>query len=225
MASYKINFARINNCPDANAIFKAMKSFGMPNDAPMGILGCKIVGDGVSADIVFLEQVSIRRLNREELEIEDATVEKATVYPVGIFPARGILETYDGGASGIEEVAAFLAGCLLLPTFIDHIEIDLPATVQKLREKTQRFQLKKLRATEYAHSSYASGPYAPAFLDTPHGEEFLEEYVDYMAAATVQFQMDCGKSTLHLGTKACFRFSVKDDQDKDKVHSILRELL
>lgn len=225
MASYKINFARIHNCPDVETLSSALESFGLPENEPSGVLHCKNSDVGVFADIVLLESLAVKQLDREKQEVVETSVEKATVYPIGIFPKRGLVEIYDGGAAGIEDVGMFLAGGLGIPTVLEPIEIDLNSAIETLREKTHHFQLKKLRASEYAHNSYASGPYTPAFLDTEHGKEFLEEYAETMAAATVRFQMDCGKASLHLGTKACFRFTVKDEQDKPKMHPLLRELL
>lgn len=227
MASFKINIGRIRNCPTAEIIAKALQDVGLPEDEPAGVLECLAGSEAVTAKVVILDAVEVPQLDVETGDVETRSVERATVYPIGIFPNNpeaGRIEVYEGGASSLDAIACALA-LFGLPTFVDAIELDVVAAVRKLREKTKRFRLKTLKTSEYAHSSYICGPYSPKPLDTEHGTDFLDEYADFVTGASCEFELDGGKATVHLGTKASFRFSLKDEDDKPQMLTLLRELL
>ena len=92
-------------------------------------------------------------------------------------------------------------------------------------QNTQRFQLKSIRVSEYAHNSYMMGPYSPKFLDTASGMEFLNEYVDFCTSAQVRFQGPRGRITVTVSPKSCFRYSLSEEDDKPHVQGLLRQLL
>jgi hypothetical protein len=102
--------------------------------------------------------------------------------------------------------------------------MDIPAAIDKLNKTTQKFQLRSLRVGDYAHNSYMAGPYAPKFLDGPHGMEFLEEYSQQVLAAGVKFAAPHGRVTASLTPIACFTFSCHED-DHSAVQSILRKIV
>ena len=118
----------------------------------------------------------------------------------------------------------FFSSCLALPTIVEPIELDIPSALTKLSAATERFQLRAIRISDYAHNSYMSGPYAPKFLDTEHGRDFLNEYADYVQSATVRFQAPSGRVNVNLTPKACFSFSCNED-DQTFAQLTLRKLI
>ena len=223
MASFRLNIAKIQGCPSPKEIHEAMADYGLPKADEYGVLDCSVTETTVFGTIVRKVQQAVQRLDVEAKEVTAAAVEKVDVYPFGLRPDTETLEIYAGPASGIEQVGVFFSSCLALPTVTDSIEVDIPAAVDKLLESTEKFQLRTVRVSEYAHSSYMSGPYAPKFLDTEHGRDFMAEYVEYVTAAGVRFMAPSGRATVNLTQKACFRFSCGDD-DQSFVQTILRKL-
>ncbi|MFW6062169.1 MAG: hypothetical protein ACOC93_05110, partial [Planctomycetota bacterium] len=69
-----------------------------------------------------------------------------------------------------------------------------------------------------------SGPYAPKFLDSEHGKEFIEQYLDFLDSASVRFQGPSGRVNVTLKNLACFSYSCQED-DQPWVQSILRKLI
>jgi len=90
-------------------------------------------------------------------------------------------------------------------------------------KSTEKFQLRSVRVSDYAHSSFMSGPYAPKFLDSQHGRDFLEEYAEAVTAAGVRFACPGGRATVSLTPKACFGFSCSEE-DQPFVQALLRKL-
>jgi len=223
MATYKLNLARIQNCPRPKSLAEAMESFGLPETEEFGVLNHSATDKAVFATIIRKTQAAIQRLDEQTREVTAAAVEKVTVYPFAVQPSREVLEIYAGSAAGIEQVGTFLASCLQLPTIVEPIELDIPSAVDKLAADTRKFQLRSIRVSEYAHSSYMSGPYAPKFLDTQHGMDFLAEYADFVTAAGVRFATQSGRATVHLSPKACFSYACGED-DTAEVQSVLRQL-
>ncbi len=224
MASYKLNIATIRSCPPAEQVGKALESFGLPDNEPFGVLNYSATEKAVFATIIRKTQQTVQRLNPENpRELTSVAVEKVNVYPFCIRPESETLEIYNGSATGIEQVSNFLAGCLSLPTIVEAIELDLPAAIQKLTERTKKFQLISIRISEYAHNSYMSGPYVPKFLDSVHGQDFLDEYIDYVKTAKVKFYSQTSRVTVNLTPQTCYSFSCNED-DLEEVRSILRKL-
>jgi len=224
MASYKLNIARIRGCPPAAELGEAIEGYGLPEYEEYGVLDCTSGQSTVYGTIVRKTQQTIQRLNAEAGEVTDVAVEKATVYPFGVNPAREVLETYAGSAGGIAQVAAFLAGHLALPTIVELIEIDVLTAIDKLASRTEKFQLRSARVSDYAHNSFMNGTYGPKFLDTEHGKDFLGEYADYIKAASVCFAGPSGRINVALTPAACFSFSCSED-DHPTAQGVLRKLI
>ncbi|MBN1555894.1 MAG: hypothetical protein JXA11_14215 [Phycisphaerae bacterium] len=225
MASFKLNLATINNCPSIKDLTEALAEYHLPEAEEFGVLNHTAGEGAVYATILRKTHQAIQRLDAESNEVLTDAVEKVTVYPIGVFPKRGLLEVYEGSATGIEQIGAFFASGLALPTVVSPIDLDIPSAIDKLRAETDRFQLKSIRVSEYAHNSYMSGPYGPKFLDSEHGMDFLREYVDYVTSANCRFQAPNGRATVTLSPKACFRFSLNNEDDQPAVQSILRKLI
>ena len=223
MATYKLNIARIRNCPPPQKVLAAMESFGLPEREEFGVLNCSSNQRSIFATIIRKTQQAVQRLDAETHEVLSAAVEKVHVYPFGVRPDAEVLEVYAGPAGAIEQVGLFLASCLALPVVVEPIELDIPSAIGKLA-KREHFQLRSLRVSEYAHNSYMSGPYAPRFLDSEHGREFLDEYADFVKAAGVRFQGPTGRVSVTLRLTATFSFSCAED-DLPTVQATLRKLI
>lgn len=224
MASYKLNMATISGCPASADLAAAMEEFGLPDTEAFGVLNASATRDAAFGTIVHKTQQSVQRLDPKTREVTAAVVEKVSVYPFTVRPGDELLEIYAGPAGSIEQVGVFFAGCLAFPTVTEAIELDVADTVDKLAKRTERFQLRGIRVSEYAHNSYMSGPYAPKFLDSEHGKTFMGEYVDYVTAAKVRFAGQAGRINVSLSPKACFSFSC-DEEDVSVARGILRRLL
>ncbi len=225
MASFKMNLATLDNCPSTTQLVEAMDKYGIPEDGEFAVLDCIGNDDVARATIVYRGSQAVNALDEEAGEVVARAVEKATKYPIAIFPGRGVLEIYEGTASGFDHIAAFFASELALPIVVTPIEIDIPAVIEKLQTQVNKFQLRGAKINDYAHSSYMSGPYTPKFLDSASGLEFIQEYVEQLASASVKFRGDHGLVSVSLASKACFSYSVKDEDDKPAVQAILRKLI
>ncbi len=224
MATFKLNLARIKGCPPPQEVADRMEKFGLPKNEEFGVLNHSATSETAFATIVHRTIQPIQIIDEETQEITTTSVEKATTYPFAVRPAKELLEIYGGPASGIELIGVFFASFLALPTVVQPIELDIPSAIDKLVKRTSKFQLRSVRVSDYAHSSYMAGPYAPKFLDTQHGRDFMGEYADYVLAANVRFQGDCGRVNVTLTPKACFSYSCQDD-DQSAVQQILRGLV
>ncbi len=224
MASYKLNVARIRGCPQPAEVEKAMAAFGLPEAEEFGVLNHSATESAAFGTIVRKTQQAVQTLDEEAGEVTASAVERVHVYPFGVRPEGEVLEVYAGSASSIEQVATFFSSCLALPTVVETIELDVLSAIEKLGKMTKRFQLRAARISDYAHNSYMAGAYAPKFLDTQHGVNFLEEYVDYISSAQVRFAAEAGLANVHLSPKACFRYSCHED-DQPTVQGIVRKLL
>ena len=224
MASYKLNIATVRGCPAPEALAEALEAYGLPEDDEFGVLNHSATPQAVFGTVVRKVQQAVQRLDREAREVTAAPVEKVQVYPFGIHPRRKVLELYAGSATALEQMGVFLGSCLALPTVVEPIELDIASSVARLGERTERFQLRSVRVSEYAHNSFMSGPYAPKFLDSEHGKDFLEEYAQFVVAANVRFRLQMGYANVRLAAKACFGYSCHEE-DRPGVQSILRQLL
>jgi hypothetical protein len=201
-----------------------MEAFGLPESEEFGVLSHQAAETTIFATIVRRTQQTLPRLDTESKELTAAPVERVTVYPFAIKPSAARLELYAGSAAGIEQVGAFLSSCLALPTMVEGIELDLPGALEKLAATTKSFQLRAIRVSEYAHNSYMVGPYAPKFLDSEHGKDFMEEHIETITSASVRFAGPKGKVMVSLSPKACFTYSCNED-DQAAVQAILRKLI
>jgi hypothetical protein len=201
-----------------------MEDFGLRDDEAFGVLNCTASEKAVLGTVVHRTMQDIQQLDEETGEIASRSVAKVNVYPLGIFPAAGRIETYGGAPTGLDRIAEFFASGLALPTIITQIEVDVVAAIDKLYRSTTKFQLKSIRISEYAHSSYVCGPYAPKFLDTEHGRDFLAEYADFVTAAGCAFMGEHGRVTVSLKPKANYSYSLSNEDDNSAIQSILRKL-
>ena len=224
MASFKLNIAQIRGCPPPGEVLEAMETFGLPKDEEYGVLNCSATDKVVVSTIVRKTQQAIQRLDIEAKELTAAPVEKVVAYPLAVRPASDILEIYAGGPAGIEQTGYFFAGCLAFPTVVEPIKIDIPSTIDKLVANTERCQLRSLRISDYSHNSYMIGPYQPKFLDSQHGMDFLNEYVEAVTSANLRFAGPSGRVNVKVTALACFAFSCSED-DQPYVQSILRKLI
>jgi hypothetical protein len=224
MASFKLNIGRIKGCPEPAKVGKLLEQYGLPDSEEYGVLNFSVADSSVFATIIRKHSTSVPRLDADAREVTSQPVERVTVYPFGLKPSTGALEVYAGSATGIEQVGAFLSGCLALPVVVEAAELDVMAALQKLAKEQPKFVLRSVRVSDYAHNSCMTGPYAPKFLDSEHGKEFLEEYAEGLVAASVKFAGAHGRVTASLSPSACFTFSCHED-DQPQIRSILRKLV
>lgn len=224
MATFRLNMARIRGCPAPREVAAAMEEFGLPRDEEFGVLSASATEKSVFGTIVRKTEQAVPRLDARTREVTPQAVERAAAYPFGIRPDVEALEVYAGSSSACEQVGIFLSSCLALPVVVEAIEVDIPSAVDRLGSSTEKFQLVGVRLSEYAHNSYMAGPYAPKFLDSQHGRDFLLEYEAVVTAASVRFAAPGGRAGVHLSTKAGFRFSCAEE-DQPFVQSILRKLV
>jgi hypothetical protein len=224
MASFKLNIANAQGCPPADELAALMTEYGLPEGDEFGVLSATSSSDNAYGTVIRRTKQAVQKLDDETGEVTTTAVEKVQLLPIGVRPSTDRLEIYAGSKSGIEQIGAFLGSCLALPVVVEPIEIDVLSAINWLSQNTKRFQLKSVRINEYAHNSYMMGPYTPKFLDTAHGQEFLEEYGEFATAANVRFQGPTGRVSATLRPVACLNFSCNED-DQHEVQSILRKLV
>lgn len=224
MASFKLNLARIRNCPPPAKLAAAMKSYGLPESEEFGVLNFSSTDQSVTCTLLRKSQSAVQKFDKDSGELTSAMVEKAVIYPFAIKPVGEVLETYAGTFTGIEQVGAFLASALALNTVVETIELDVAEVVQKLAKSVQHAQLRSVRVTDFAHNSYMAGGYSPKFLSHEHGMEFLEEYAENVQSASVKFAGPGGKVTVSITPKACFSYSC-NEEDVPAIQMILRKLI
>jgi len=224
MASFKLNIARIKGCPHPNEVLAAMNEFGLPKIEEFAVLNCSATDKTVLATIVRRATQAVQRLDTEAKELTASPVEKAVAYPIAVKPESDILEIYAGSAAGIEQLGYFFAGCLAFPTVVEAIKIDIPSAIEKLTDITERCQLRSVRVSDYSHNSFMIGPYTPKFLDSQHGLDFLNEYVEAVTLADVRFAGPSGRVNVKLTTSGSFSYSCNED-DQPYVQGILRRLI
>ena len=225
MASFKLNIATLDNCPDSKKLGKAISDYGTPEKDEFGVLGCTATDSVVYAQILRRTNQAIQKFDPETSEVTTTSIEKAVVIPCGIFPSKGIIETYAGNAAGLDQLANFLVSSLALPVVVTQIPVDIPGAIDKLKANTSGFQLKSVKLSEYAANSYMSGAYAPNFFETENGVELIKEYAEYVKQARVGFQGPHGKVTLTLLPKASFSFSIANEDDKALIQTVIRKLV
>lgn len=225
MASWKMTFARVEACPPPDEVREAMEEHGCPENEEFGVLNPATTSQGIFATVIRRTRQAVPALDTEAGEVVTQAVEKVVAMPLAIFPDRSRMELYAGPASAPETVGQFLASSLALPAVVHPIELEIPSAVEKLRAEAQRFQLRSVRVSEYAHSSYMSGPYTPKFLDTEHGMDFLQQYAEFVTSASVRFQGPAGMVTVHLTPKAAFRYTAAGEDDSAAIQAMLRRLI
>ena len=91
-------------------------------------------------------------------------------------------------------------------------------------KETSKFQLRAVRASDYAANSYMIGTYAPKFMDTDHGLKFMEDYAEGLKSVQVRFAGPSARVTATLTPSACFGYSC-DEDDQPEVQQVLRRLV
>ncbi len=223
MASYTLNIARIRGCPKAAELHKELADYGVQASDGFAVLEVAKGGEFVRGTLVRLVNQQYPHLDGEEEQLDTQVIEKAVALPFAIWPGKNRLEITAGGKTGIEDIGAFLASELALSVVVDPVEIDLVDAVASLIEEVDRFSLRSMTISDYAHNSYMIGKYAPKFMDTDHGTKFLEEYVEGTDAVIVRFVLG-GQVNLTIRPTGCFSYSLKDEADNDQVQKILRGL-
>jgi hypothetical protein len=223
MASFRLNIARITSCPSPAELDEAMAEFGRPETEEYGVVSHHATDDVAFGTVARKTQTTVQQLDDDSGEVTASAVEKVTLYPFAIRPSTETLEIYAGPPSGIEQVGLFLASGLALPTVVEPRPLEIPTAIEKLAELTKRFQLRSARVGEYAHNSYMSGTYAPKFLDSDHGREFIEQYADFLKSAQVRFQGPSGRVNVTLSGACCYAYSCVED-DQVFAQSMLRKL-
>ena len=224
MATFKLNIAAMDHCPAPAVVADAMDEFGLPSDEEFGVLTSMATEQAVFASILRRTQQAVQKLDEETQEVMTSAIEKVSVWPLGLFPDRKRIELYEGSATAIEQIGGFLGSYLALPVVLNPIELDVVAAVQRLQRTTERFQLKSVRLKAFAHNSYVEGPYAPKFLDSESGLDFMQEHVDEVTSAVVRFQGPGGRATVTLTPNSCFRYTLSNEDDNSAIQSLLRKL-
>ncbi len=224
MASYKMNLARIKGLPSPKKIVETMTAFGLPETEEFGVLNCSGTSSSAFATLIRKTQQAVKQLDAETKELTSAPVEKVTVYPIAVTPEMERLEVYAGSVGAIEQAGIFFSSCMAFKTVTETIEFDVAAAVEKLAKEANKFQLRVVRVSDFAHNAYMTGMYAPKFIDTQHGLDFLAEYAAGVTSASVRFAGPTGRVNITLTPSACFTYSCNED-DQVAVQTILRKLV
>ena len=224
MASFKINFATCKGLGEPKEIVSAMEEFGLAEGEPIGVLHATESPAAAFGTLVRRTDLAVQTIDPKTHEVLTETVERATLLPFGAFSKAGRLEVYTGGVSALQDVGEFLAGALGMAVVTDPIELDLQSAVERMMKSVSKFQLRAVRVTDYAASSYMIGPYAPKFMDTDHGLKFMQEYAEVLKTVELRFSGPSARVSTTLRPNGCFNYSCQDD-DQPKVQQILRKLI
>ncbi len=224
MASFKMNFATCRGLGEPGEIVEALDRFGLAETEEVGVLHADGAGPAAFGTLIRRTNLTVQRVDAQTREVLTDIVERAALLPFGTFPEAERLEVYAGGSSAVEQVGAFLATGLGMAVVTDPIELDLLAAVEKLMKETSKFQLRGVRAGDYAATSYMIGTYAPKFMDTDHGLQFIEQYAEGLKSVQVRFAGPSGRATATLTPNACFSYSCPED-DQPEIQQVLRRLI
>lgn len=224
MASFKINFATCKGLGAPAEIVDGMEQFGLAETEEIGVLHADVAGEAAFGTLIRRTHMAVQRIDSDTHEVLTENVERITLYPFGAFCNAERLEVYAGTTSGIQQVGDFISGGLAMAVVTDPIELDLLTTVDRLMNNTTKFQLRAVRTSDYAANSYMIGTYAPKFMDTDHGLQFMEQYAEGLKSVQVRFAGPSGRVTATLTPNACFSYSCQED-DQPEVQQILRKLV
>jgi hypothetical protein len=224
MPSFKLNLARIRGCPAPDRLAAMMTEFGMPEAEDYGVIAASAASSAAHATLVRHTFVTVRRVDSQTGELSQQHVAKDMVIPFSIMPGRERLEVYAGGSTEFEHIGVFLNGCLALATVVHTINLDLAEAIDRLAKTAKQFQLRAVKVSDYSANSYMTGQYAPGFLDTQHGMEFLEQYGEALMVARVKFWGPSSRVTATLRPDACLSYSCCDD-DQVHVQATLKKLI
>ena len=224
MSSYKINFATCKGLGAPADMVAAMDEFGLAETEEVGVLHADAAGEAAFGTLIRRTNLAVQRIDADTHEVLTENVERVTLYPFGAFTKAERLEVYAGTTSGLQQVGDFIGSGLAMAVVTDPIELDLLTSVDRLMKNTAKFQLRAVRASDYAASSYMIGTYAPKFMDTDHGLQFMEQYAEGLKSVQVRFAGPSGRVTATLTPHACFGYSCQED-DQPEVQQILRKLV
>jgi len=224
VASFKINFATCRGLASPAEIVDAMEQFGLAETEEVGVLHADVAGTAAFGTLIRRTDLAVQKIDADTREVLTENVQRVTLYPFGAFTEAQRLEVYAGTTSGIQQVGDFLAGGLAMAVVTDPIELDMLTAVDRLMRTTNKFQLRAVRASDYAANSYMIGAYAPKFMDTDHGLQFMEQYADRIKSVQVRFAGPSGRVTAALTPNACFSYSCHED-DQPEVQQVLRKLV
>jgi hypothetical protein len=209
----------------------AMEAFGLAPTEDVGVWG----GQGRSPKrlTATLAIRSRRKYSRPKpaadgpssdlaCDLETVEVEHTELVEFALWPADERLEVY-GTISQFERVAEFIQFGLQAGTQSSVLVGDLNTMVDRALEMLDRAALLSARVTELARTSYMIGPYAPKFLDTDHGREFLAEYAESASTAVIRFAGPSKRACLTLSGAGAVSFTC-DADDVDEVTEQVRAL-
>jgi len=224
LASFKINFATCRGLPTPDEIVTALEEFGLAESEEIGVLHASSAPGAAFGTLVRRTNLAVQKLEPKTRQLLTEQVERVALIPFGAFTKAERLEVYSGSASNVTEVGAFFGSGLAMAVVTDPIELDLLSVVEKLIESTEKFQLRSVRVSDYAANSYMIGTYAPKFMDTDHGLQFLEKHLEVLKTVQVRFAGPSGRATATLTPNACFGYSCHED-DQPAIQQILRRLV
>ena len=135
------------------------------------------------------------------------------------------IETYGPGSQSLDHAAdGFLINELGLPVLWERMKVDLSAAIDKLAAEVERLRIVNTGVGDYSHNSYMIGPYTPKFLDSQHGIDFLQEYIEGVKTVRVKFAGPAGPVGLSVKPVSSFSGSIRDEDDLAYVQSICRKL-
>ena len=228
MPSYQIHYATVAGLPDASMIVDAVKLYGEKQAVAAGeFVVLDVAGSKTAARIalayVAAKKINVVRPSDGEMGMEVDQVNIAIPFELRLCTKTEQLKTYGPGVWSIEHSGVFLSGAMAFPTLISEIELKVEKSLEILREKVDRLTIVGAEVSDYSHDRYMLGKYAPKFLDTDHGLDFVGEYVDSLKAITVQWPGASGKVRMKLTSAASFSFTAHED-DFQQVEAICTHL-
>jgi len=150
---------------------------------------------------------------------------RAVASTVLINTAAERIETYGPGAKSLDHAAeGFLINELGIPVLWERMKVDISEAIDKLAADVERLRIVRTGIGDYSHNSYMIGPYSPKFLDSQHGLDFTQEYIEGVKTVRVKFAGPSGPVSLSVKPVSSFSGSIKDDDDLAYVQSICRKL-
>ena len=235
MPSYQIHYATVAGLPDASMIVDAVKLYGEKQAVAAGEFVVLDVAGSKTAARIALAYVAAKKINgvrpgcgcdgghEKELGMDIEQVNVAIPFDLRLCTKNDQLKTYGPGVWSIEHSGVFLSGAMAFPTLISEIELKVEKSLEILCQKVDRLTIVGAEVSDYSHDRYMLGKYAPKFLDTDHGLDFVGEYVDSLKAITVQWPGASGKVRMKLTSAASFSFTAHED-DFQQVEAICTHL-
>jgi len=236
MPSFQLHLATIAGMPDAEAAVGLIADYAAtqkPTDGDYVVLDVSGGKRAVQMSLAYCTSKKIAvvrpsaggksKAKSAELGMDVEWVNIAIPFDVLIRPSDGRLKTYGPGAKSIERATEFLAGAMAFPALVSPIEIDVSAALDALNGQVERLQLRGVEVADYSHDSYMIGKYAPKFLDSRHGMDFMTEYVEGVNSISIRFAGPSGQVNLKLTGKAGFSYTAHED-DRQYVDGVLTKL-